>query len=66
MEVFSCGTEVKLNHTDIKGYVTAIIIRDNRVTYEISYFSNGSYYSHNFSHYEFSSIKDNKIKIGFK
>jgi hypothetical protein len=65
--VYKCGTSVKIKNIDLKGFITGISIRDERITYEISYFMNNTYYTHNFCEYELEIYPfSDKIQIGFK
>ena len=41
LKVHSCGTEVKLKLAGINGFITAICIRQNRIEYEITYYTEG-------------------------
>jgi len=66
MKIYKCGTEVIIKNIDIVGYITAVIIRFNNVTYEISYFLNNIYYQSWFNEIEFElKNKVEKINIGF-
>jgi len=65
-ELISCGTDVILKRATYSGVITGISIRDTRVTYEVSYFENGSYKAGWFSDYEFCVEQNaSKVKIGF-
>ena len=69
MEVFQCGTQVILKNSNYEGIITAINIRDNRVSYEVSYYEVGIYKSIWISDYQFiedAFKNNNKIVIGFK
>lgn len=67
IEIYQCGTEVVLKTGDYKGFIVGISISDSRISYEISYFENGSYTTHYFQDYEFLvSAEIEKNKIGFK
>ncbi len=67
MLIYKCGTEVITKSETINAIITAISIRFDRVTYEISYFRSGLYYSVFLNENEFE-LKTNleKSKIGFK
>lgn len=68
MEIYKSGLTVKILNTEIIGTISACMIRENNILYEISYFSNGIYYLSCMSEYEFEVIDKNtkKEKIGFK
>jgi len=66
MKIYKCSTEVIIKNIEIVGYITAVIIRFNNVTYEISYFLNNIYYQSWFNEIEFElKNKVEKINIGF-
>ena len=65
MELIPCGTEVTLMHSDIKGFITGINIRESRVTYEISYWSSGNYQSNWFTTAEFYTATLPTMQVGF-
>jgi len=64
--VYKCGSRVLINDINILGYITGICVREDRVMYEISYFSNNSYYSTWFNEYQFNFNDIEKMKIGFR
>lgn len=64
--VYRCGSEVTLKNIEIKGFITGINIRDERVVYEVSYFMDGKYYQNWFCNYEIECQESNKIKVGYK
>lgn len=67
MEVIPCGVEVILKRAEYSGVITGISIRDNRVTYEVSYYESGTYKNNWYCDYEFSIDKEqSKRIIGFK
>jgi hypothetical protein len=41
LKLHGCGTEVKLKLAGIDGFITAICIRQNRIEYEITYYTEG-------------------------
>lgn len=60
------GTSVTTKIGDIKCLITAICIRDNNITYEISYFNNGEYKSCWVREIEFTIADDVKrTSIGY-
>ena len=67
IEVYECGSVVNIKAINLKGYLTGICIRDGRITYEVSYFSDGNYKQSWFCDYEidFDSTAQ-KIGIGYK
>jgi hypothetical protein len=66
MKVIPCGVEVLLKRAEYPGVITGINIRDNRVTYEISYYESGTYKSNWYCEYEFSVDTEQKgVTIGF-
>lgn len=67
MEVIPCGTDVVLKRAEYKGVITGINIRDNRVTYEVSYYESGTYKSNWYCDYEFLiGAEQTKTIVGFK
>lgn len=68
LNVYSVGTEVSTVVGKITAVITAILLRDKSIQYEIAYFNHGDYKSAWV--YEFEIIVINKIndttKIGFK
>lgn len=67
MQVHKCGAKVaiSLNH-DSDGLITAISIRFERVSYEVSYFNAGEYKQVWLDECEFTILNGDKQKIGFK
>lgn len=63
MKVIKCNTKVTTVLGGISAIITSISIRDNRVSYEASYFNNGTYTSIWLNDYEFT-INENE-KIGY-
>ena len=67
MEVIPCGVEVVLKRAEYRGVITCISIRDNHVTYEVSYYESGTYKSNYYCDYEFIvSAEQTKVPIGFR
>jgi len=66
MNLIKCGTEAKTKLAGMDAIVTAISIRFNRATYELSYFYNGEYKTVWLDESEFETSKNKKCKIGFK
>ena len=65
--VYKCGTPVKIKNIDLAGFITGINIEDERITYEVSYFMNNTYYVHKFCEYELVIYPfSDKVEIGFK
>ena len=66
IKMIKCGTHVQTVLSEIKGIITAISIRFNRVSYEISYFNNNTYTSIWIDESEFKVInKKAKNNIGY-
>jgi hypothetical protein len=65
IELYSCGTIVKIKLTDIQGMITCASIRFDRVQYEVSYFYSGEQKTLWLNENEFDT-ETNKQKIGFK
>jgi len=67
LELIPCGTEVILKRSEYSGVITGISIRDNRITYGISYYEIGVYKEVWFCDYEFLVGADVvKRPLGFK
>jgi hypothetical protein len=66
MEVIKCGSMIRTKLGELSAIITAISIRFDRITYEVSYFYNGEYKCVWLSEDEFSIDVDDKQKIGFK
>lgn len=67
MTVIPCGTEVTLKHSEYEGFITGIVIRDNRVVYCISYYDEGGTFIEGmFAPYEFEAPEFTWEVIGFK
>jgi hypothetical protein len=66
MNLYKCGTHVRTNMGLIEGMVTAICIRFDAVTYEISYFTDGVQKVIWMNEDEFKTIPERKRKsIGY-
>lgn len=66
MNLYKCGTHVITNMGSIEGMVTAICIRFDAVTYEVSYFIEGNHKTIWINEAEFKTIPDRKRKsIGY-
>lgn len=66
LELYRCGSSVIIKLINIQGFITGICIRDNRITYEVSYFLNNQHCIHWFSDYELDfEPKPKKQTIGF-
>lgn len=66
MELYKCGSNVKLVGANVFGIITGISIRWENVLYEISYFLNNSHYLDWFSPCEIDfENSDDKINVGF-
>lgn len=67
IDVYKCGTKIKLTNANVPGFITAICIRGKNITYEVSYFLNSVYCSNWFNSYEFELVEENESsdKIGF-
>jgi hypothetical protein len=67
IKIIKCGSKVTINLSAIEGYITAISIRFNAISYEVSYFNNGEYKQVWLHDTEFEILnKSNKQSIGFK
>jgi hypothetical protein len=64
--VYKSGIYVQIKNINVNGYITGIIIRDDRILYEVSYFLNDNYCSHCFYEYQLCFVQPEKITIGFK
>jgi len=66
MKVYRIGTMIRTVIGEHKGIITSINIRGSYVSYEMSYFSRGDYYSIWLSEEEFEALsEDDKKEIGF-
>ena len=64
--MIDCGSTIKTRTGDIVAIITAISIRFEKRTYEVSYFFNGEYHSAWLSEQEFEVIEmPDKSKAGF-
>lgn len=62
-QMYKIGDIVKIKLLELYGYITAMRIqKDNYVSYEVSYFSNGDYFQLYFDEFEIEKIlkKDNE------
>lgn len=64
MQVIPCRTKVKIK--DIEGVITGISIRDEQVSYEVTYWVGSERKQEWLAEYEFKVGKVNKQEIGFK
>lgn len=64
IQVVRCQTRIKTVIGEIKAIVTAICIRDENITYEISYFYNGINTTAWLKRYEFEIDLSEKKKAG--
>lgn len=65
MEIYRIVTTVSMNNDSISGLITAVFIRQNRVTYEVSYWAGADYKSITLEEFEFVTNASKK-EIGFK
>jgi hypothetical protein len=66
MDILSNGTQVRVGD-GIWGYITAACIRNNNISYEVTYFHDGEYITVWLYEFQFSIASEtNKQKIGFK
>ena len=67
LEVYECGTRIKLNLADIEGYIIEVRIQENcKVMYMISYVESGKLECSLLRGYEFTVVKSaGNVKIGF-
>lgn len=63
--IIKCGSKVRTALSNINGIVTAVSIRFNSVSYEVSYFNNGEYKQAWLNKEEFIIIEGKPISIGF-
>ncbi len=67
MKVYKSGTIIRTVIGDHKGIITSVNIRGSYVSYEMSYFLRGEYYSPWLSEDEFEVLsEEDKKEIGFK
>jgi hypothetical protein len=66
--VYPCKTRVLIKDINIAGYITGINIRNNNITYEISYFIDKGCFTNCFYDYQliFDGENQEKIEIGFR
>lgn len=64
IEAFKCGAEVTTKLSSVKGMITCIAIRFDKITYEISYFNNGDQKCVWMNEAEFNT-EEIKTKIGY-
>ena len=65
MIMYPCGIEVDIKVLNVKGFITAICIRETKIAYEISYFVNNEYKQIWLQDYEFSTERKRDLEIGF-
>ena len=51
------GDLVKIKLLELNGYITAVCCRDEYITYEVSFFSNGEYNQKWFEKFEIEAAK---------
>lgn len=66
MEVLKCGSIVITKIAGIRGMITCVSIRFDKITYEITYFSDSEQRTIWMDVNEFEIEEIEKIKIGFK
>ncbi len=67
IQLIQCGSRIETQIGKIEAIITGINIRGERVTYEISYFSNGEYKNTWLDVSEFIVIDEgNMVTVGFK
>lgn len=66
MTVLKCGTQATPKLSNIKGIITAISIRFNMVTYELTYFIEGKREIIWVDENELNIEQSEKLQIGFK
>lgn len=64
IKAFKCGSPVITKLSSIKGMITCIAIRFDKITYEISYFNSGEQKCVWMNESEFET-KEQKTQIGF-
>jgi hypothetical protein len=67
--VYNSGTKVFLKTLELDAFITAVILRDNSIKYEISFFTEEGYTSIWLSEYEFTisdKATSKKLELGFK
>lgn len=67
IEVWPCGTRVRMKAGQQQGYVTGISIRGTMALYEITYHHNGEYRNISLAHdFEFDIAEASELKrVGF-
>jgi hypothetical protein len=65
LKVYPCGTDVTLSNINILGKITAILIRDSFISYEVGYFLKDNYCRTIFSESELIYSTATKRNIGF-
>lgn len=66
IQVLKCWTDVLIKNTSIKAVITWIMIQDERVTYELSYFAWDKAETMWFSIHEFTCEIPKLMRIGFE
>ena len=66
IQVLKCWTDVLIKNTSLKAVITWIMIQDERVTYELSYFAWEEAKTLWFSNHEFTCDIPEFIRIGFQ
>lgn len=56
--VFEYGDMVIIKLLELQGFITAVCIRGDYVTYEVTYFSNGDHYQRWFEYFEIKKVKE--------
>lgn len=54
---FCCGQEVSIKHVSILGYITAIIVRDSNIDYEVTFATSDGIRTYCFSEYQIEGVK---------
>lgn len=67
LNLIKCGSTVEIINSKYSGHITGISIRDDRISYGISFFENGVHVEKWFQEYEFRlcDINEARINIGF-
>lgn len=65
MQLFSCGTDVEIKISKVKGVITAIEIRFQSIVYQVSWFNADGIVSCWLNESMFTTDSHHNLKIGF-
>ena len=66
MEIIPAGTKAKTTIGAIEGILTAVVIREEALSYEFSYFLNGEYKEIWLREFQFTADEHTRISIGYR